>query len=103
MNNNEVRLIDARKVYDFLNPDCGFTTWMQDRIQRYGFTVGVDYLTKGSVPGDMQYSLTLRMAKQLTMLEDNDQGKKMRLYFIDCEDFRERMRDLARPRDYFSD
>lgn len=94
------KLIDARRIHDFLNASDDFTTWIQSRIEQYKFIAGVDYFTEDAAPGHEKYSLTKQMAKQLAMVENNDQGKEVRLYFIGCENFRERWWDLIKPRYY---
>lgn len=35
--------------------------------------------------GRVEFAVTIGMAKELAMVERNDQGKKARLYFIECE------------------
>lgn len=87
--------VDARETYDFLEVDIDFTAWITDRIERYHFTRGVDYLVEGFAPGYMDYAITVEMAKQLVMVENNDRGREVRQYFISCEsklgDVRERI------------
>lgn len=92
---NGKSFVDARETYDFLEVDIDFTTWITDRIERYQFTSGVDYFVEGFIPDYMKYAITVEMAKQLVMVENNRRGREARGYFISCEiklgDVRERM------------
>jgi phage anti-repressor protein len=66
--------------------------WMARRIESYGFVEGFDFCPKlGNInqtgPGrpSIVYSLTLTMAKELAMLENNKIGRAIRRYFIEVE------------------
>ena len=82
--------IDARKLHAFLGSKQDYTTWIKNRIEKYGFTQGVDFVKfhktveKGFKP-QTEYSLTIEMAKEISMVERNDKGKEARQYFIACE------------------
>lgn len=87
-----VQLCDARELHSFLQVRRDFTTWIKARIGKYGFQAGSDYLlTKFGEqhPSGLKYrdsyKLTLDMAKELAMVENNEQGRMARRYFIDCE------------------
>lgn len=99
---NGKSFVDARETYDFLEVDIDFTTWITDRIERYQFTSGVDYVVLDGLPvlasgphNKRDYAITVEMAKQLVMVENNRRGREARGYFISCEiklgDVRERM------------
>jgi len=73
-----------------------FIDWIKARIEKYDFAEGVDYLLQKflkQVPhqGGMRsveqtdYFISLDMAKELSMVENNTQGKIARRYFIECE------------------
>lgn len=47
---NGKSFVDARETYDFLEVDIDFTTWITDRIERYQFTSGVDYVVLDGLP-----------------------------------------------------
>lgn len=38
------QLVDARELHGFLGVGKHFRTWIQDRIEKYGFTEGSDYV-----------------------------------------------------------
>jgi phage anti-repressor protein len=84
--------VDARRVHAWLESKQDFTTWLKNRISEYSFQEGIDFcsIILGSKTGHgghnrTDYAITLSMAKELCMVERNDQGKKARQYFIECE------------------
>lgn len=82
-------LCDARDLHSFLAVGRDFSTWVKDRIEQYGFVEGEDFSpvsgkSTGGRPG-MEYHLTLDTAKELAMVENNDQGRQVRRYFIAME------------------
>ncbi len=101
------RLESARELYTFLEVKQQFSDWFKNRVIKYGFQEGVDYVevegfTKNAVkPNDdnfhkpmkvsrrgpvaTDYAITLDMAKELAMVERTDKGKQARQYFIDAE------------------
>jgi anti-repressor protein len=86
----QVKTVNARDLHAFLESKQDFTTWIKDRIEKYGFAEGIDFakfhnfVEKGYKPRD-EYALTLDMAKELSMVERNARGKQARQYFIECE------------------
>jgi phage anti-repressor protein len=69
-----------------------FTDWFPYRISQYSFAENVDYWVLLNSPQNSSggrpakdYALTIDMAKELCMVENNDQGRKIRKYFIECE------------------
>ena len=83
------QLCDARDLHSYLSVGRDFSTWIKDRIEQYGFVEGEDFSpflgkSTGGRPG-MEYHLTLDMAKELAMVENNDQGRQVRRYFIAME------------------
>jgi len=91
-NENHETIINARELHEFLEIGKDFTTWMKDRIEKYGFVDGEDYLlTKigEQLPSGTkfkhEYLLKLDCAKEIAMVENNDQGRKVRKYFIEIE------------------
>lgn len=79
---------DARELHSFLNSERQYANWIQDRITQYGFIENQDYVIKITYTGRRprkEYFVTLDMAKELCMVENNDKGKEARRYFIKCE------------------
>jgi phage anti-repressor protein len=93
----DVRMVSARELHGFLGVQTRFNDWIERRIEEYEFVENQDYtcLTQKRVTQTTQgrkgaavqkeYHLTLSMAKELAMLENNDKGKAARRYFIACE------------------
>lgn len=87
-----LQLCNARDLHTFLGVRRDFSTWIKERIAEYGFTEGEDYSPVLGNRSDgrsgkprTDYHLTLDMAKELAMIENNDQGRQARRYFIQCE------------------
>ncbi len=81
--------VNARELHAFLEVKTRFNDWIERRIADFGFAEGADFasLTQKRVSGGTQidYFLSLNMAKELSMVERNAKGRQARLYFIDCE------------------
>jgi len=91
------RVVNARELHEFLGVGKDFSTWLKDRIEKYEFAEGEDYVEvfpnfgenssltdKGGRP-TKDYLLTLDTAKELAMVENNEKGRQARKYFIACE------------------
>ncbi|ECQ1863758.1 phage antirepressor Ant [Campylobacter coli] len=68
--------------------DTKFADWINRRINHYDFIENQDYIielvyTKGRPR--KEYYVTLDMAKELCMVENNEKGRQARRYFIECE------------------
>jgi phage antirepressor YoqD-like protein len=85
------RLVNARELHEFLQSTWQFANWIQDRIERFGFTEGREFLREsvktptGGRPR-IEYWLKVSMAKELCMVENNEQGKRARTYFLEMEE-----------------
>ena len=88
---NQIRAVDARELHTFLDVGRDFSTWIKDRIDLGMFVEGKDYVLTLTKTGDRSnvvqkdYAISISMAKELSMLERNEQGKLARQYFIECE------------------
>lgn len=92
-----VQTSDARELHRLLKVGRDFTTWIKGRIAQYGFIEGVDFVVtedlsspvSGSAKARPQtvstYHLTLGTAKEIAMVENNAEGRRIRRYFIECE------------------
>ena len=89
INGNAVETVSARELHTFVESKRQFADWIRNRIEKYGFVENVDYVTfsqnceKGRP--SQEYFITLDMAKQLAMVENNEKGMQVRKYFIECE------------------
>lgn len=86
------QLCNAQDLHSFLGVQTRFNDWMARRIEQYGFIEGEDYYSilsnrADGLPGKPRtdYHLTLDMAKELAMVENNEQGRQVRRYFIAME------------------
>ncbi len=82
-------LVNASEIYDVLKPTTRFNDWIARRIEQFDFIDGEDFyskLSKGLLGRPKaEYHLSLDMAKELCLVENTEQGKKARRYFIDVE------------------
>ncbi|WP_297419608.1 antA/AntB antirepressor family protein [Clostridium sp.] len=92
-NTNEKFCIDARNLWVKLEVGAEYTTWIKRRIQKYKFEQGIDFTrfdksvkAENTYLNTMEYRITLNMAKELSMVENNDIGLETRKYFITMEE-----------------
>lgn len=89
INDEAVQTVNARDLHEFLEVTTRFNDWISNRIKDFGFEENSDFsiFTENLVKGRpaKQYAISIDMAKELSMVERNDQGKKARQYFIECE------------------
>lgn len=82
---------NARDLWQFVESKQDFSTWIKARIEKYGFVEGEDFTvhkfvdsgSRGQVTID--YHLSIDMAKEVAMVENNAKGRQVRRYFIACE------------------
>ena len=92
-------LCNARELHSRLQVGRDFSTWINDRIVEYSFVEGNDFVVCSPNLGSkrrgghnrIDYRLTLDMAKELALVENNEIGRAVRRYFIQAEkELRER-------------
>lgn len=96
--NNGKKAVNARALHAFLGSKRDFSNWIKDRIDKYDFIENQDYVVfnnfgenpKGGRP-QIEYALSIGMAKELSMVEGNEKGKQARKYFIACEENRKEL------------
>ncbi|EHL7955842.1 antA/AntB antirepressor family protein, partial [Campylobacter coli] len=84
----EINSANAREIFYYLNSLQDYSNWIKNRISHYDFIENQDYIielvyTKGRPR--KEYYVTLDMAKELCMVENNEKGRQARRYFIECE------------------
>lgn len=86
-------MVNARDLHSVLKVGRDFSNWIKDRIQKYGFSEGKDFSpnlakTSGENGGrpSIEYILSLSMAKELAMVENNEIGRAIRLRLIKIEE-----------------
>ena len=93
INSEEVNAVNARELHKKLGVQTLFKDWMPRRIEEYGFEEGRDFTVLKNELGrnisgkfsSKEYIISLDMAKELAMVENNEQGRKIRQYFIEVE------------------
>lgn len=89
--NTELNSVNAREIHSYLQVNTKFADWIRRAIEKYDFKENVDYVCflKNEKAGNnaisKDYIVTLDMAKELAMLENNEKGKEIRKYFIKVE------------------
>lgn len=89
------QFVSARELYMFLEVKSHFKDWISRRIVKYGFVENEDFILvaqkratnnpKNPTTIENEYLLTVDMAKELSMIENNMNGRTARKYFIECE------------------
>ena len=89
INNEEVNAVNARDLWEKIGSKRQFGNWIKDRLE--GFVEGEDFAVNKNVKGKdgrfqpIEYIISLDTAKHIAMLERNEQGRKIRQYFIEVE------------------
>ena len=88
-NERKEQIVDARELHEKLESKRDFSNWITDRLTKYDFVENIDFTTillksTGGRPRT-EYALTLDTAKEIAMVENNEQGRKIRRYFIEVE------------------
>ncbi len=94
-NSKGEKLINARELHRALENKRKFSDWMKQRIEHYDFIENSEFIrfhnfVKGDEKGygnktQIEYYITIDMAKELCMVENNSIGKRLRKYFIEIE------------------
>ena len=91
-NDTKEKLINARELHKKLNNKRQFANWIKQRIDKYKFLENQDFVKLNNfvMVGNLKrpqidYYLTIDMAKELCMVENNETGRKIRRYFIEVE------------------
>lgn len=104
--NNGQRAVNARDLHAFLQVGKDFSNWIKGRVDKYDFVEGKDFEvlyfdyrgnllnirhaklgdSENNQVSKIEYALSISMAKELSMLENNERGKQARKYFIACEE-----------------
>lgn len=88
------KLINARELHQELENKRKFVDWIKQRIEKYNFLENQDFVTfhkfvkrgKNNLGTKLtEYYVTMDMAKELCMVENNEKGRFIRRYFIETE------------------
>ncbi len=93
-NRDGIETVNARDLHSFLESKQDFSNWIKSRIEKYGFKESKDFIKLDNFievensnlkRPQIDYYLTIEMAKEISMVENNEKGKEARQYFIECE------------------
>lgn len=93
----EITAVNARDLHKFLEVGRDFSSWIKDRIREYKFVENFDFVVNSLIPQNggikkrggnrrsIEYTISIRMAQELCMIEKTEKGRECRRYFIECE------------------
>lgn len=84
----DINSVNAKELHNFIQSKSRFNDWIKNRITKYGFTENQDYIIVTTSTGgrpSKEYYITLDMAKELSMVENNEKGREARRWFIAVE------------------
>jgi len=84
----ETNSVNAKELHSFIQSKSKYADWITRRIKKYDFQENKDYIiieTKkaGNNATLKEYYITLNMAKELSMVENNEKGRQARRWFIE--------------------
>ncbi|OSA92825.1 UNVERIFIED_ORG: hypothetical protein B2H93_13440 [Clostridium botulinum] len=93
---NGKKLVSARELHEFLGVKSKYVDWIKNRINKYEFIEDEDFTVINEVSKKLEgsrvvereqtnHAITIDMAKELSMVENNSKGRQARKYFIQCE------------------
>jgi len=87
--NTDTQTVSARELHERLHIGTRFNDWFV-RMCEYGFVEGMDFYSKMSKTDSggrpqIDYDISLDMAKQVCMIQRTPEGKRCRQYLIDLE------------------
>ena len=98
---NGMKAVNARELHKVLKSKQEFSNWIKNRIDKYGFVENQDFvlfdkIIKREIGASVrkEYALSIDMAKELAMVENNEPGRAVRRYFIECE---KKLKELSAP------
>lgn len=78
---------DGRTLHKALGVGRDFSTWINARVQGFGYLEGEDFASylveRGAGTPAKEYLLTLNMGAELCLLERNDTGRALRRFILD--------------------
>jgi phage anti-repressor protein len=87
-NDTGEKLVDARELHEKLFISTRFNDWISRQINNYGFIEGEDFysiLSKTTGRPSKEFLLVIDTAKEIAMVQNNEQGRAVRKYFIRVE------------------
>ena len=88
------QLVSGRELHQFLEVKTKYKDWFP-RMFEYGFIENVDFIVMdknvqddiafGGIRKITDHLMKIAMAKEISMLQRNEKGKEIHLYFIKCK------------------
>ncbi|MCI8965565.1 MAG: phage antirepressor Ant [Clostridia bacterium] len=105
VNENQEPIVSGRELHEVLGVKTAYKDWFPRMIE-YGFQKDIDYIEitekveaqkRARTYVQVNHAIKLDMAKEIAMIQRNEQGKKVRQYFIQVEkDFNSPEKIMAR-------
>lgn len=91
INENQEPIVNGRELHEVLGVETPYRIWFP-RMCEYGFAENIDFVTleqnctkpQGGRP-ETNHAIKLDMAKEIAMIQRNENGKRVRQYFIQVE------------------
>jgi len=86
LNGAEINSVNSREVHSFLESKQQYADWIKNRLA--DFNENEDFTVHKFMNGkstQIDYIVSMDIAKHLAMIERNEKGKQARQYFIECE------------------
>lgn len=85
-------LVSGRELHEFLEVSTPYPKWF-DRMVDYGFVGNIDFVvadnfvpnSRGGKQTQIDHQIKLDMAKEISMIQRTEKGKKARQYFLELE------------------
>lgn len=92
VSDESIQTVNARDLHSWLGSGKKFADWIRGRVAKYSFVENQDFVCSPNLGSKgrgghnaIDYHISLEMAKELAMVENNEKGREARRYFIDCE------------------
>ena len=104
VNETQEPIVNGRELHEVLGVSTRYNDWF-NRMKEYGFVENQDFCTitqkrvtaQGNETAYNDHAIKLDMAKEIAMIQRNENGKKVRQYFIQVEkDFNSPEKIMAR-------
>lgn len=91
--------VNARELWQKLEINSKFADWFKNRVNKYEFIENIDFISVSKILENggksIEYFISIDMAKELCMVENNLQGRTIRKYFIECE---KKLKEVSVPK-----
>ena len=91
--------VNARELWQKLEINSKFADWFKNRVNKYEFVENIDFISVSKILENggksIEYFISIDMAKELCMVENNLQGRTIRKYFIECE---KKLKEVSVPK-----